>query len=79
MVCASRIGVRSQWPTVPQVYINGEFVGGSDILVNMQTVNSIFPSPSTTPMRLGSVWRKKLLHDPFCLPLPSSLFYVYPF
>lgn len=22
----------SQWPTVPQLYINGEFVGGSDIM-----------------------------------------------
>lgn len=25
----------SQWPTIPQVYINGEFVGGSDIMVEM--------------------------------------------
>lgn len=25
----------SSWPTIPQVYINGEFVGGSDILVEM--------------------------------------------
>eukprot|EP00850_Spirogloea_muscicola_P012388 SM000079S22506 [mRNA] locus=s79:517897:526667:- [translate_table: standard] len=25
----------SQWPTVPQVYINGEFVGGSDILMSL--------------------------------------------
>jgi len=23
----------SSWPTIPQVYINGEFVGGSDILI----------------------------------------------
>jgi monothiol glutaredoxin len=22
----------SQWPTIPQLYINGEFVGGSDIM-----------------------------------------------
>jgi len=22
----------SSWPTIPQVYINGEFVGGSDIM-----------------------------------------------
>lgn len=26
---------RSNWPTIPQVYINGQFVGGSDILVEM--------------------------------------------
>lgn len=25
----------SQWPTIPQVYIGGEFVGGSDILMQM--------------------------------------------
>ncbi|KAG6498448.1 hypothetical protein ZIOFF_046362 [Zingiber officinale] len=25
----------SNWPTFPQVFINGEFVGGSDILLNM--------------------------------------------
>eukprot|EP00197_Chlamydomonas_leiostraca_P011288 CAMPEP_0202864032 /NCGR_PEP_ID=MMETSP1391-20130828/4436_1 /ASSEMBLY_ACC=CAM_ASM_000867 /TAXON_ID=1034604 /ORGANISM="Chlamydomonas leiostraca, Strain SAG 11-49" /LENGTH=130 /DNA_ID=CAMNT_0049543737 /DNA_START=166 /DNA_END=558 /DNA_ORIENTATION=+ len=25
----------SQWPTFPQVYINGEFVGGADIMIQM--------------------------------------------
>ena len=25
----------SQWPTIPQLYINGEFVGGSDIMMEM--------------------------------------------
>uniref|UniRef100_A0A336MT43 Glutaredoxin-related protein 5, mitochondrial n=1 Tax=Culicoides sonorensis TaxID=179676 RepID=A0A336MT43_CULSO len=25
----------SNWPTIPQVFINGEFVGGCDILVSM--------------------------------------------
>ena len=25
----------SQWPTVPQLYIKGEFVGGSDIMLEM--------------------------------------------
>ena len=25
----------SNWPTVPQLYINGEFVGGSDIVYEM--------------------------------------------
>ncbi|MBE9042649.1 Grx4 family monothiol glutaredoxin [Oscillatoriales cyanobacterium LEGE 11467] len=23
----------SNWPTIPQVYVNGEFMGGSDILI----------------------------------------------
>jgi len=25
----------SKWPTIPQVYVNGEFLGGSDILISM--------------------------------------------
>jgi monothiol glutaredoxin len=25
----------SHWPTIPQVYINGEFVGGSDIMIEL--------------------------------------------
>jgi monothiol glutaredoxin len=29
------IKLYSQWPTIPQVYINGEFVGGSDILIEL--------------------------------------------
>jgi monothiol glutaredoxin len=34
---ALREGVKrfSQWPTIPQVFVDGEFVGGSDILMNM--------------------------------------------
>lgn len=26
----------SQWPTIPQLYVNGEFLGGTDILTEMQ-------------------------------------------
>lgn len=25
----------THWPTIPQIFINGEFVGGSDILMQM--------------------------------------------
>ena len=25
----------SDWPTIPQVYVHGEFMGGSDILIEM--------------------------------------------
>jgi monothiol glutaredoxin len=25
----------SNWPTIPQVFINGEFIGGSDILIEL--------------------------------------------
>ena len=32
-----RAGIKdySDWPTIPQLYINGEFVGGSDIMMEM--------------------------------------------
>jgi monothiol glutaredoxin len=34
---AIRQGVKSyaNWPTIPQLYVNGEFVGGADILREM--------------------------------------------
>ena len=25
----------SNWPTIPQVYVNGQFIGGSDIMIEM--------------------------------------------
>ncbi|NEO28682.1 MAG: Grx4 family monothiol glutaredoxin [Kamptonema sp. SIO4C4] len=25
----------SNWPTIPQIYVNGEFIGGSDIMIEM--------------------------------------------
>jgi monothiol glutaredoxin len=25
----------SDWPTIPQVYVNGEFIGGSDVLIKL--------------------------------------------
>lgn len=32
-----RSGIKefSEWPTVPQIYVDGEFVGGCDILLGM--------------------------------------------
>jgi len=32
-----RVGIKeySDWPTVPQLYVKGEFVGGSDIMMEM--------------------------------------------
>lgn len=31
----------SQWPTIPQVYVNGEFLGGSDILMQMHQAGEL--------------------------------------
>lgn len=31
----SGIKVYSNWPTIPQLYVKGEFIGGSDIIAEM--------------------------------------------
>ena len=31
----------SNWPTIPQVYLKGEFLGGSDILVEMYNAGEL--------------------------------------
>ena len=42
---AIRDGVKrySNWPTVPQLYINGEFVGGCDIVREMHAKGELEP------------------------------------
>lgn len=37
------IKVYSNWPTIPQLYINGEFIGGSDIMSEMYEANELQP------------------------------------
>jgi monothiol glutaredoxin len=39
----------SQWPTIPQLYINGEFIGGSDIIGEMHAsgeLQKLVPMPT---------------------------------
>ena len=31
----------SEWPTIPQVYLKGEFLGGSDILIEMYNTGTL--------------------------------------
>ena len=40
---AIRSGVKdfSQWPTIPQLYVTGEFIGGSDIMIEMYQDGSL--------------------------------------
>lgn len=40
---ALREGVKqySQWPTIPQLFVRGEFVGGSDILLEMHKADDL--------------------------------------
>ncbi|MFS8866826.1 Grx4 family monothiol glutaredoxin [Synechococcus sp. H65.1] len=37
------IKVFSNWPTIPQIYINGQFIGGCDILQEMHARNELRP------------------------------------
>ncbi len=50
------LGEITQWPTIPQVFIDGEFVGGCDILIEMyhsgelhQALGLEAPVPQETP------------------------------
>jgi monothiol glutaredoxin len=37
----------AQWPTIPQLYVDGEFVGGSDILMEMYQAGELQPLLTT--------------------------------
>ncbi|KAK4488611.1 hypothetical protein RD792_004378 [Penstemon davidsonii] len=37
----SAVKAFSHWPTFPQIFINGEFVGGSDIILNMHQTGEL--------------------------------------
>ncbi len=45
-----RQGVKdySDWPTVPQLYVKGEFVGGSDIMMEMFEAGELQPLVEST-------------------------------
>ena len=37
----NEIKIYSQWPTIPQVYINREFIGGADIIIDLYKSNKL--------------------------------------
>ncbi|XP_023750780.1 monothiol glutaredoxin-S15, mitochondrial isoform X2 [Lactuca sativa] len=39
----------SMWPTFPQIFINGEFIGGSDIILNMHQNGELKEKIKATP------------------------------
>ena len=45
-----RNGIKSysNWPTIPQLYVNGEFVGGSDIMTEMYQAGELQQTLGTT-------------------------------
>ena len=42
---AIRDGIKrySNWPTIPQIYVNGEFIGGCDIIQEMHSRGELEP------------------------------------
>ena len=48
---AVRQGIKeyANWPTIPQLYINGEFVGGSDIMTEMYKTGELKKLLEKTP------------------------------
>ena len=38
----------ANWPTIPQLYVNGEFVGGSDIMTEMYQAGELQQTLGTT-------------------------------
>ena len=43
----------SSWPTIPQLYINGQFVGGSDIMSDMYQKGELQKLPGVREARLN--------------------------
>ena len=45
-----RNGIKSfsDWPTIPQLYVNGEFIGGSDIMTEMYQSGELQPALGLT-------------------------------
>ena len=53
---AVREGIKefSEWPTIPQLYVNGEFVGGCDIITEMHEGNELAPLLEKARERIAS-------------------------
>src|ERR1041384_723270 len=41
----------ANWPTIPQLYVNGEFVGGSDIMREMYESGELLKILQATPQK----------------------------
>ena len=39
----------SSWPTIPQLYVKGEFIGGSDIMMEMYESGELLQALGTKP------------------------------
>ena len=41
----------ANWPTIPQLYVNGEFIGGSDIMMEMYQSGELQQALAAAPRR----------------------------
>lgn len=59
--CSLPVGIKdySNWPTIPQVYLNGEFVGGCDILLQMHQNGDLVEELRKLGIRSALVDEKK--------------------
>ena len=44
----------SEWPTIPQLYVKGEFVGGSDIMMEMYEAGELHDIMQQAEVRLAN-------------------------
>lgn len=44
----------ANWPTIPQLYVGGEFIGGSDIMMEMFESGELLQALGTTPPNLSA-------------------------
>ncbi|NIM02482.1 MAG: monothiol glutaredoxin, Grx4 family, partial [Acidobacteria bacterium] len=52
---AIREGIKeySQWPTIPQLYVRGEFIGGCDIVQELDASGELAESLGVEPIEVG--------------------------
>jgi monothiol glutaredoxin len=47
----------SEWPTIPQVYVKGEFVGGCDIIMSSESKSQPQTELYQSSVNSASEWR----------------------
>ena len=63
----------SEWPTIPQIYVNGEFVGGCDILLSSACVLTLLPTLLMLfPVHQSGELEKLLMKESIIPPVPEE-------
>ena len=72
-----KISEHSNWPTIPQLYVNGEFIGGADIMREMFESGELKQLLHKLSEHELSLWH--LFYSHKYLDEISTLMKVYPF